>query len=1077
MSEEMINESNEVNSNNTGSDLNVINPADTKMTSSTHDVFISYSSINKNVADMIVSEFEQHNIRCWYAPRDIMPGEQWVTAITEALAKAKVFVLIFTDESNESKQVMNEVALAFNNGLTIVPFRLTEEVMNSELEYYLTRVHWLDAFNKPLNNKVSELREYINVILHHEKYSSDKNNAEAVKNDTLSGQTPIANNISNDISADKKVSDKKSFKKSSDGKKKKIIPIIAIALAVVAVIGFFVLAAGGLSAVIIGNSAFGSSKYMKKGLEYYNSKYHSTEDNQSARDCFEKAAKKREADAYYYLGKLDAREYNYEGAKEHFETGVSKGSDLARLGLGSLYLEGNGVAPDIEKTNELYDEALANGCMEANYYEGILWARGLSDDGDDADANKALEYYQKTLDYYENNLEKTDSLLKAEILCSMGDIYKKGFAGVDKDPETAKDYYEQSMSCCAYYEGNGNLKIGDLLAGLEKNVHADEYYVKALRFYENAAGKGDIPAMNKAGYMYSTGRGCETDEQRIEKAINYYYNGAMNGNYVSIYNLGSIYQYGKESIESNPEEAYKYYKMAADAGYAQAMYQIGLMYFNGEYKDSKESETPEDPNLKYSIAKQWYERAVENGYYDAYVDLGNMYLEGKGVEVNPEEAKKQYQLGIDKGNSNCMAAMGYYYTKDTVNDYNKAYELYTKAAYAGSNLAEYNLGILYKNGWGVKEPDYEEAEKWFMMAAEDDYTQALTQIGMLYEIPLSGSPDYASAKKWYEKAAYKGEAWAMVLLGEIYFEGYLDDSHEPDYENAYYMYKNALDKVDILIDEIIENCNNDLGICCLNLGNKSLEENDIQKARGYYKEGAEKANADCCIKLGDIYFSENNMQSAKECYEAALENGSNECLIKLGNIYYAENNSQKAKEYYESGVEKGLNLDDKATENLGNIYYDEGNQTEAITYYEMIWESSAIAAARIGIMYYDGIDEIPARKDDAEKYLLKAEELGFDDSDVFNRIANLYYDRREHLKSAEYFEKEFALTNNPDIARAVGVEYYNANDYNLAAKWYATALENGYEGTDNLKVSLKNMKEEGKITDEEILEIISKWIE
>ena len=36
-----------------------------------HDVFISYSSKNKNIADAIVADLEQNNIKCWYAPRDI----------------------------------------------------------------------------------------------------------------------------------------------------------------------------------------------------------------------------------------------------------------------------------------------------------------------------------------------------------------------------------------------------------------------------------------------------------------------------------------------------------------------------------------------------------------------------------------------------------------------------------------------------------------------------------------------------------------------------------------------------------------------------------------------------------------------------------------------------------------------------------------------------------------------------------------------------------------------------------------------------------------------------------------------
>ena len=135
------------------------------MTNDNFDVFLSYSSVNKNIADAIVSEFESHNIKCWYAPRDIMPGEEWVSAITHALENCKILVLVYTDESNSSRQVMNEVAVAFNAGKTIVPFRLTENKMSSEFEYYLTRVHWLDAITPPLQEKIENLRDYVDIIL------------------------------------------------------------------------------------------------------------------------------------------------------------------------------------------------------------------------------------------------------------------------------------------------------------------------------------------------------------------------------------------------------------------------------------------------------------------------------------------------------------------------------------------------------------------------------------------------------------------------------------------------------------------------------------------------------------------------------------------------------------------------------------------------------------------------------------------------------------------------------------------------------------------------------------------------
>ena len=41
-----------------------------------YEVFISYSTKNKNVADAVVANFEKNGIRCWYAPRDILPGQE-----------------------------------------------------------------------------------------------------------------------------------------------------------------------------------------------------------------------------------------------------------------------------------------------------------------------------------------------------------------------------------------------------------------------------------------------------------------------------------------------------------------------------------------------------------------------------------------------------------------------------------------------------------------------------------------------------------------------------------------------------------------------------------------------------------------------------------------------------------------------------------------------------------------------------------------------------------------------------------------------------------------------------------------
>ncbi len=45
-----------------------------EVATSPFDVFISYSSDDKLIADAICAELESRRIRCWIAPRDALPG-------------------------------------------------------------------------------------------------------------------------------------------------------------------------------------------------------------------------------------------------------------------------------------------------------------------------------------------------------------------------------------------------------------------------------------------------------------------------------------------------------------------------------------------------------------------------------------------------------------------------------------------------------------------------------------------------------------------------------------------------------------------------------------------------------------------------------------------------------------------------------------------------------------------------------------------------------------------------------------------------------------------------------------------
>src|SRR6516165_5225118 len=89
-----------------------------------HDVFISYSTKDKPVADAVCASLEGHGIRCWIAPRDIIPGMDWGGSIVEAIESARLMVLVLSASADASPQILREVERAVNKGVRIIPLRI-----------------------------------------------------------------------------------------------------------------------------------------------------------------------------------------------------------------------------------------------------------------------------------------------------------------------------------------------------------------------------------------------------------------------------------------------------------------------------------------------------------------------------------------------------------------------------------------------------------------------------------------------------------------------------------------------------------------------------------------------------------------------------------------------------------------------------------------------------------------------------------------------------------------------------------------------------------------------------------------
>ncbi len=117
--------------------------------------------------------------------------------------------------------------------------------------------------------------------------------------------------------------------------------------------------------------------------------------------------------------------------------------------------------------------------------------------------------------------------------------------------------------------------------------------------------------------------------------------------------------------------ALREWQSLAEQGHADAQYNIGLLYGNGQG-------VPKDD----ARAWQWYEKAAVQGHAEAQVNLGILYDYGRGI----------------------------------LQDFKKAVYWYRLSANQGNTLAQRRLGLMYERGDGVPQ-DYVQAYMWYSLGA------------------------------------------------------------------------------------------------------------------------------------------------------------------------------------------------------------------------------------------------------------------------------------------------------------------------------------------------------------------------
>ena len=176
----------------------------------------------------------------------------------------------------------------------------------------------------------------------------------------------------------------------------------------------------------------------------------------------------------------------------------------------------------------------------------------------------------------------------------------------------------------------------------------------------------------------------------------------------------------------------------------------------------------QDHGTKASTTVEEYRKAAAQGDANAQYNLGVMYDNGDGVTQDYQTALKWYRKAAAQGDATAQYALGVMYDNGNgvTQDYQKALEWYRKAAAQGDAKAQYNLGVMYNNGNGVTQ-DYQTALKWYRKAAAQGHASAQYNLGVMYGNGNGVTQDYQKALEWYRKAAAQGDAEAQTQINKI----------------------------------------------------------------------------------------------------------------------------------------------------------------------------------------------------------------------------------------------------------------------------------------------------------------------
>lgn len=285
---------------------------------------------------------------------------------------------------------------------------------------------------------------------------------------------------------------------------------------------------------------------------------------------------------------------------------------------------------------------------------------------------------------------------------------------------------------------------------LEKKVMA----VNAPNLFQKSCGLGRSASCFLLGTLHVRGLGVE---ESLNKGMELYARACQNGSAAACAELAGRYIDGTLRDVDNAHIANLAYR-ACDADNAAGCTHLAFLYATGRG-------IPKDDDRALTL----FEKACDGGDAAGCYNVGLHYEKGRGVRADLKRAEDTYYRACYLGNAMGCTNLGYLLEQQGIrpDDILLAYRTACEGTVCGDMdpLGCFNLGVLYRDGYGV-EQNKAEAAKLFQRSCDRHNAYGCANLADLYSAGEGVDEDLEEANELYQRACDLGHEGACAFLRE-----------------------------------------------------------------------------------------------------------------------------------------------------------------------------------------------------------------------------------------------------------------------------------------------------------------------